>query len=82
MKDFSMTKFIRNSIISFLNTSAAFERVIMRARLPLSYDRKIEKAIDKNNVCAAVLADLSNTFDYLKHDLFIPKLHKNYKNHT
>ena len=36
---------------------------------------KMKEARDKNKVCAAVLTDLTKAFDFLKHDLFIAKLH-------
>ena len=35
----------------------------------------MKEARDKNQVCAAVLADLTKTFDCLKHDLLIAKFH-------
>lgn len=36
---------------------------------------KTKETQDKNKVYAAVLTDLSNVFDCLKHDLLIAKLH-------
>ena len=36
---------------------------------------KMKKTRDKNEVCATAFTDLSNTFDCLKHDLLIAKLH-------
>ena len=49
-------------IIFFLNISKTFGKLIIIAR-------------DKNKVCATALTDLSKTFDFVKYDILIVKLH-------
>ena len=36
---------------------------------------KWEKCLHRNDVCGAILTDLSKAFDYLPNSLFIAKLH-------
>ena len=73
MEDSYITKYIPTSINFFLNTGAAFERLIMRNIASYLW-LKIKEARDKNKAFAAVLTDLSKAFDWLKHDLFMAKL--------
>ena len=59
----------------FLKHQWGFRKGCNAQHCLLEFIEKMKEAHDKIKVCAAVLYDLRNAFDYLKHDLLIGKLH-------
>ena len=60
----------------FVKHQCGFRKGYKEQHYLLVMIEKMKEARDKNKVCAAVLTDLSKTFDCLKHDLLIAKLTK------
>ena len=59
----------------FVNHECGFRKDYNAQHCLLVMIEQMKEALDKNKVCAVVLTDLIKTFDCLKHDLVIAKLH-------